>query len=355
LAFLDQVRAFLRDHAADAPAHDLQGLYRALGARNWLALSWPVEDGGEGLSAIYEFLLWDEMAHTVQARPPLSAGIVAKTIVRYGSAEQKARWLRPIRTGELMFSLGYSEPEAGSDLAALRTRADRAGDEYIVNGVKIWSSSAHRSDYLWLLCRTQEGSTRGAGLSLLIVDLKSPGLRIRPMRTLSGHDFTELTFDDVRVPAENLIGQEHGAWAMMAALLAVERHVQFSPKRVRRDFERVRAWAEAHGLGDDPVVRDRLADCAVDVLEAQAHALSVLALTLQGGTAAVEAAANKRHYTDAIQKLARTAMDFGAPEALLEGSVTELLWRQTLEESIGGGTTEIMTGILARQGLGLKS
>jgi alkylation response protein AidB-like acyl-CoA dehydrogenase len=295
------------------------------------------------------------MAHMGLARPPLSAGIVAKTIIGYGTDAQKARWLEPIRGGELMFSLGYSEPEAGSDLAALSTRARRVGDRYIVNGVKIWSSGAHIADYLWLLCRTEEHSVRGAGLSLIIVDLKSPNLRIRPMATLSGHYFTELTFDDVEVPAEHRIGPEGGAWPMMSSLLAVERHVQFSPKRVRRDFEQIVAWTKANGLADDPVVRDRLADCAVDVLEAQAHALSVLALTVADRPSALEAAANKRTYTDAIQKLARTAMDFGCPEAVVSQSVPEALWRQTLEESIGGGSTEIMTSIIGRQGLGLKA
>jgi alkylation response protein AidB-like acyl-CoA dehydrogenase len=254
-----------------------------------------------------------------------------------------------------MFSLGYSEPEAGSDLAALSTRATLRGDRYIVNGVKTWSSGAHLSDYLWLLCRTGDQAARGGALSLMIVELKSHNLRIRPMATLSGHYFTELTFDDVEVPAENRIGPENGAWPMMSSLLAVERHVQFSPKRVRRDFEQVVAWAAANGAVDNPIVHDRLADCAVDVLEAQAHALSVLALTVAGRPSTVEAATNKRTYTDAIQKLARTAMDFGLEGAVLVGSTPELLWRQVLEESIGGGSTEIMTSIIARQGLGLKA
>jgi alkylation response protein AidB-like acyl-CoA dehydrogenase len=300
-------------------------------------------------------MLWDEMAHARIARPPLSAGIVAKTIIRYGTQAQKARWLEPIRTGAAMFSLGYSEPEAGSDLAALRTTATLQGDHYIVSGVKIWSSAAQDSEYLWLLCRTGDQASRAAGLSLLIVDLDAPNLRIRPMTKMSGNVFCELTFDDVAVPAERLIGPENGAWKVMNASLADERHVQFPPKRVLADYEQVRDWAFSQGLQDDPVVRERLADLAVGVLECRAHALRVLAAGGDEAQAALAAAANKRASTDAIQAIARAAMDFGAPAAVETGHPVELLWRETMEESLGGGTTEIMTSIIARQGLGLRA
>ncbi|HEY3653430.1 MAG TPA: acyl-CoA dehydrogenase family protein [Steroidobacteraceae bacterium] len=359
-AFVREVRTFLgpwrgldqflisNDYAR------LRAFYRALGERNWLALSWPVETGGLGHPAIYEFILWDEMAGARIARPPLSSGIVAKTIIRSGTPAQRARWLEPIRTGQLMFSLGYSEPEAGSDLAGLRTTARRDGNDYVVNGTKIWSSGAHDSDYLWLLCRTDAQSRRADGLSLLIVDLKSCGLRIRLMAKMSGNVFTELTFDDVRVPAEQRIGAENGAWPIMQMSLADERHVQFPPKRVRADFEAVWSWIAGLGLDKDPVVRHRLAALAVDVLECQALALKVLSAG-QGTPAILAAAENKRASTDAIQRIARAAMEFGCPEAVLYSSITDLLWRQTTEESIGGGTSEIMTGIIARLGLGLKA
>lgn len=360
-AFLAEVRAFLapwrglgqylqgKDHAG------LRAFYKALGVKNWLSLGWPVDHGGHGLPPIYEFLLWDEMAHARIARPPLSAGIVAKTIIRYGTDAQKARWLEPIRTGELMFSLGYSEPEAGSDLASLRTRAELGPEGYRINGTKIWSSSAQDSDYLWLLCRTGEVASRAAGLSLLIVDLRAPGLRIRPMAKMSGNVFCELFFDDVIVPVDQRIGPQDGAWKMMNASLADERHVQFPPKRVLADYETVRDWAMAHGLDRDPVVRERLAELAVDVLECQAHALRVLTAQGDDVRASIAAAANKRASTDTIQAIARAAMDFGIPAALTTAAPIEQLWRQTLEESLGGGTTEIMTSIIARQGLGLKA
>jgi len=360
-AFQGEVLAFLEDwRGLDQYLHGedfdrLRAFYQALGARNWLSLGWPIEDGGQGLPPIFEFLLWDEMAYARVARPPLSAGIVAKTMIRFGTRAQKARWLEPIRTGQLMFSLGYSEPGAGSDLAGLRTRAELRDGKYIVNGSKIWSSAAQEADYLWLLCRTGEVDSRAAGLSLLIVDLKSPNLRIRPMAKMSGNIFCEIFFDDVEVPEDQRIGPENGAWKMMNASLADERHVQFPPKRVLADYESVRDWALTQGLDRDPVVREKLAELAVGVLECQAHAFRVLTANHDPVLASVAAAANKRACTDAIQAIARAAMDFGAPMALTQDAPTHLLWRQTTEESLGGGTTEIMTSIVARAGLGLKA
>ena len=132
----------------------MRAFFRALGARGWLSLGWPREAGGLGRGPLFEFLLWDEIAYRRLARPPLGAGIVAKTLIRAGDDAQRARWLPPIRAGEIHFSLGYSEPEAGSDLAAVRTRAQRRGDAYVVTGEKCWTSYAQHSDYLWLLCRT---------------------------------------------------------------------------------------------------------------------------------------------------------------------------------------------------------
>ena len=360
-AFLAEVREFLvpwrglnQFLAIDNDAQ-LRRFYRALGERNWLSLCWPKDVGGLGLPPIYEFLLWDEMAYWRMARPPLSAGIVAKTIIRYGSQAQKDRWLPAIQKGEIMFSLGYSEPSAGSDLAGLQTRAETDPQGYRLNGIKTWSSVAHASDFLWLLCRTGEPGSRARGLSLIIVDLKSENLRIRPMDKMSGNTFCELTIDDVLVPDDHRIGPENGAWGMMNASLADERHVQFPPKRVLADYEAVRDWAIAQGLDQDPVVRERLSMLSVRTLECQALALRIIAAGGDQRMASIAAAANKRHSTDTIQAIARAAMEFGAPEALVVGQQAEFLWRQTMEETVGGGTSEIMTSIVARQALGLNA
>jgi alkylation response protein AidB-like acyl-CoA dehydrogenase len=360
-AFRAEVVEFLADYA-ELDGYFQQGhcwprvrdMFCAMGERGWLSLAWPEADGGFERPPSYEYILWDEVAYARAARTPLSSGIVAKTLVREGSDAQKARWLPPIRAGELHFSLGYSEPEAGSDLASLRCRAERRGDVYVVSGDKCWQSYAQDMDYLWLLARTGEPGSRGRGLSLLIVDLGAPGVTVGPLPTLDGDQLNKIHLDGVEVPVEQRVGPENGAWKIMAEALADERHIQFPPGRVRRDLEDVIAWLRAAGRADDPVVRARLSELAVEVLEVEAHALRVLDAMLHGRAAVVEAAANKVAHTEGCQRVARTAFEFGCPDALLSDSPVDILWRQSMWETIGGGTSEIMRSVIARQGLGLE-
>jgi alkylation response protein AidB-like acyl-CoA dehydrogenase len=331
-AFRHEARAFFADWA-DLDGFFLQGthwprvkqLFRALGERGWLSLGWPARAGGEARAPIYEYLLWDEAARVRAARPPLSAGIVAKTLARHGTPEQCERWLPPIRQGELHFSLGYSEPEAGSDLASLRTRAECRGDSYVVTGEKCWTSYAQDSDHLWLLCRTGPPESRGDGLTLLIVDLDAPGVTVSPLPTLDDEQLNEIRLEGVEVPVDRRIGPEDGAWKLMAEALADERHIQFPPGRLHRDLEDVIAWISERGLGGDASVRRTVADLA----------------------------ASKVAHTVVCQRIARAVLDLGGPEALLRAGGVEFLWRQSMWETIGGGTSEIMRGMVARQMLRL--
>ncbi|MEE9608973.1 MAG: acyl-CoA dehydrogenase family protein [Myxococcota bacterium] len=331
----------------------VKALFRAMGERGWLSLGWPEREGGAGKPISWEYILWDEVGYARAARNPLGSGVVAKTILRYGSDEQRARWLPPIRSGELHFSLGYSEPEAGSDLASLRCRAERKGDVYVVTGQKCWQSYAQDMDCLWLLCRTGAQESRGKGLTLLIVDLRAPGVSVGPLPTLDGDQLNEVHLDAVEVPVEQRVGPENGAWRIMAEALADERHIQFPPKRVVRDLEEVIGWVRARGLDRDPVVRHALSELAVEALEVEMYALRVLDAMQRGLPAVVEAAANKVVHTLACQHIARAALDLGGPEALVQDARLELLWRQSMWETIGGGTSEVMRGVVARQGLGL--
>ena len=359
-AFRSEVAAFLEPWR-DLDAFFCQGhkwqrvkqLFRAMGERGWLCLAWPRAAGGLAKPIAWEYVLWDEVAYARAARPPLASGIVAKTLIRYGSEEQKRRWLPPIRAGELHFSLGYSEPEAGSDLASVRCRAERRGDVYVVSGQKCWQSYAQDMDCLWLLARTGSQESRGAGLSLLVVPLDAPGVRVGALPTLDGDRLSEIHLDGVEVPLDCRVGPENGAWKIMAEALADERHVQFPPKRVRRDLEEVIAWLRARGLARDPGARRVLADLAVRVFEVEAAALRVLDAMQKGRSGTLEAAASKVAHTLACQEVARAAMDLGGPETLLDGCRINTLWRQSLWETIGGGTTEIMRGVVAKQGLGL--
>lgn len=359
--FRREVVDFLRDYEGlDGFFHHegqyddgVRALYRALGERGWLSLAWPASVGGSALSPVYEFLLWDEMAYARAARPPLGSGIVAKTIISHGNDEQRERFLPGLRAGTTFFSLGYSEPEAGSDLGGVRLRAERRGEEYILNGEKRWTSGGHRADYLWMLCRTGTIESRARGLTLLILDRRSTGVSVSPVPAIDGERFNEFRFDDVRVPVENRVGEEDAAWTIMSEALATERHVQFPPKRCLRDFEDLVAWARESNRDDDPLVRSRLAELAVAVAEVQALALVMLSAVEAQRPAMVEAACNKLAGSELAQRIARTAMDLAAPDALVKGTWLEYLWRQSISETIGGGTSEIMRGVIARAGLGL--
>ena len=356
-AFLRDVRAFLapyrgiqnylvtQDHA------ESDRFYKALAERNWLALGWPKEQGGLCASRLREFLLWNEIAFEGIARPPQGVGIIAKTIMSHGTEAQKAHWLERIRQHDATFALAYSEPNAGSDLAGLTCRAVRDGEHYVISGNKCWNSKAHLVSHLWLLARTGEPGSRGRGLSLFIVDAKTPGVTIKPLEQMDGNYFTEIHFADARIPADCLVGPENGAWQMIGQALAEERHIHFGPGRVRSDFRRVCEWAKNTGLDQRPVVQEKLKQLALLVFEAEANSLPML---LSEGSGA-EAATNKVTHTRVLQAIARATLEFGGPDALFTEEGVEVLWRQTITESIGGGGTQIMQSMIARQRMNLSA
>jgi alkylation response protein AidB-like acyl-CoA dehydrogenase len=187
----------------------------------------------------------------------------------------------------------------------------------------------------------------------MMVEIDAPGVSVTPHPTLDGDQLNEVLLEDVEVPVANRVGAENGAWAIMAEALADERHIQFPPGRVRRDMEEMNAWVREQGLDGDPRVASRMADLAVRALEVEMHGLRVLDAMQKGRPAVVEAAANKVVHTVVSQEIARAVVDFGGPEALVEGARPALLWCQSMWETIGGGTSEVMRGVVARQGLGL--
>jgi alkylation response protein AidB-like acyl-CoA dehydrogenase len=204
-----------------------------------------------------------------------------------------------------------------------------------------------------VLCRTGTTESHTRGLTLLIVDRRAAGVTISPIPALDGERFNEVRFDDVEVPVENRVGDEDGAWTLMVESLATERHVQFSPKRVQRDFEDLVALVVSQKLDADPAIRQRLTGLATELAEVKALSLLLLDAVQHDRPGVVEAACNKLAGSELCQRIARTAVDVCGPEALVRGTMTEFLWRQSISETIGGGTSEVMRGVVARVGLGL--
>jgi alkylation response protein AidB-like acyl-CoA dehydrogenase len=361
VAFRDEVRGYL---VRTAPERDplqifrdrgprTRALYGALGELGWLAIAWPAEFGGGGRPPVFEFILWDELAYARAARLDIGPTVVAKTLMRHGTRAQQDRFLPDLRLGLKGYALGYSEPEAGSDLPGLRVMAVRDGDSYRITGEKRWTSDAHHSDFIWLLARTGTSEQRARGLSLFIVDAHAPGISISPIPTLDGHQVNEVRFDAVEVPLANRIGPENGAWPMMREALAEERHLQVLPGRIRRDLEDLAAWADASGNLADPDLQLRLAEFRTGLHEVEAMAVSLVADELGGDDRDVLAAAAKLVGTSLLQRIARTPIELGYDEQAIEGSLFEFLWRECVVETIGAGTTEMMLDIVSRRGLKL--
>ena len=197
-------------------------IVRVMGRDGWLGIGWPKEYGGQGRSEIEQFVFFDESMRARAPVPMLTVNSVGPTLMRHGSDEQKARFLPKILAGEIHCCIGYSEPGAGTDLAALQTRAERAPDgsgDWIINGQKLWTSLASDSDYCWLAARTDPDAAKHAGLSMFLVDMKTPGIRVDPLDLLSDHDVNAVFFDDVRVPAENLVGGLNKGWGLITSQL----------------------------------------------------------------------------------------------------------------------------------------
>jgi 3-oxocholest-4-en-26-oyl-CoA dehydrogenase alpha subunit len=362
LAFRAEVRAYLEATAGDRDPLQFfkergdvtKRIYRDLGERGWLSQCWPAEHGGRGLSPVYEFLLWDELAYARAARVAMGPGVVAKTLIRYGTQEQRDRFLPGIKVSELTFALGYSEPEAGSDLGGVRTRARREGSVYRVTGEKRWTSDAHTCSHLWLLARTGALEDRARGLSLFMVALDSPGIEVRPIQLIDGHRINEVRLDEVSVPVEDRVGGEHEAWPIMREVLATERHLQVLPGRIRRDYEDLLAWARSSGAVEDPEVRRRLADIGVGLLEIEALTVPLVHKVETGHESELHAAEAKLLGTLLLQRIARLPSELGYEDSLLAGSIFEFLWREVIHETLSGGSVEVMRGLISRRALNLS-
>jgi alkylation response protein AidB-like acyl-CoA dehydrogenase len=360
-AFAAEVDALLASHPVGPLQYfkgrggPLRELYRELGSRGWLSVSWPVEHGGGGRPLRWEYTLWNRLAYHRTSRPELGATIMARVLMRHGTPSLQAELLPSIRSGSVCFALGYSEPEAGSDLASVRTRATPDGAGYRVDGEKVWTSEAHHAEYLWCLCRTGEQAERGRALTLLVIDLNAPGVTVRPIPTIDGHHVNQVTLEGVTVPAGRRVGEESGAWRIVTEGLAAERHLQFLPGRVRRDLEDLVSLCRRSEVMAQPGVRERLAELCARVIAAEACALAGVAEADAGGVSATTAAATKLLGSQLAQDIARAAYELCGTAALDATQTVELLWRESFMETIAGGSTEMLLGVIAREALQLMA
>ncbi|TDM09377.1 MAG: pimeloyl-CoA dehydrogenase large subunit [Ideonella sp. MAG2] len=297
---------------------DLQAWAKTLGRQGWLGYGWPKAFGGPGWNAIQKHLFEEECARAGAPRiVPFGPVMVAPVIMAFGSAEQQARFLPGIASGDVWWSQGYSEPGSGSDLASVKTRAERDGDHYIVNGQKTWTTLGQYGDWIFCLVRTSTEGKPQTGISFLLIDMKSPGVTVRPIIMLDGeHEVNEVFFDNVRVPANNLIGEENKGWTYAKHLLAHERTNIADVNRAKRELERLKRIAKAEGLWDDQRFRDQIALLEVDIVALEMMVLRVLSAERSGKQSLDVAGLLKIRGSEIQQRYSELMMQAAGPYAL---------------------------------------
>ena len=342
---------------------------RKVHAAGYLALGWPPEYGGQGADVMRQTIVNEEMA---RARAPGLVGMmgiqmVGPTLIQHGSEEQRRRHLPKILSAEEVWCQGYSEPGAGSDLASLRTRAELVGDEFVVNGQKVWTSNAQFAHWMFCLVRTDPAAAKHAGISYLLIDMKTPGITVRPLVQMTGDaGFNEVFFEDVRVPRRNLVGQLNNGWQVANATLAHERNMLGSTTRTQQTFARLLRLARVHRRNGgpasrDPIIRQRLADLAIRVETMKLEAYRQLTDTLRGRPPGIAASVNKLVTTELNHDLARAALEILGSYGPLDRRSARardhgawpLDFMFSLGLIIGGGTSQIQKNIIAERGLGM--
>jgi alkylation response protein AidB-like acyl-CoA dehydrogenase len=383
-AFRDEVRAFIaqnypQEMRVPNPETDLtkeQSLlwHRILHKKGWVAPLWPKEYGGPGWSITQRFI-WEQETSRAGTLPPLAFGVtmVGPVIYTFGNEAQKKRFLPRILSGEDWWCQGYSEPGSGSDLASVRTRAVRAGDHYIVNGHKTWTTLAQHADWIFSLVRTDPAAKPQAGISFLLIDMRSPGVTVRPIITIDGsHEVNDVFLEDVRVPVENLIGEENKGWTYAKFLLGNERTSMAGIGRSTRHLDRLKSIVDAEVADDDPARGEFIKDIArveLDILALEATELRVIAQMSRGIDPGPAASLFKIRGTEIFQRITdltlRAIGHYGL--ALREHSKSDNVFMpgpdygHTAAEqylnarklSIYGGCNEIQRNIIAKAVLGL--
>ncbi|HIF43463.1 MAG TPA: acyl-CoA dehydrogenase [Dehalococcoidia bacterium] len=377
--FRTELRAFLKtelpetwEGAGRYPEEDDWDLNvvvrKKMADKGWLTMHWPEEYGGQNASPVKSAIYNEEIAYMrAPGRDIFGVRMLGPTLMIHGSDEQKKAHLPSVAKGEIQWCQGYSEPESGSDLASLSTRAVRDGDDLVINGGKVWTTMAHRADWIMLLTRTDPDAPKHRGISFVLVDMKSPGVTVRPIINMAGgHEFNQVTFDDVRVPRANVVGDEDRGWYVAVTLLDFERSGIDYSAAARRMLDDVKEFAtetkrNGQPLIEIPWVRTLMADRYIDCEVARLMAYNVAYMQSQDLIPTKEASMSKVFGSETVQRVTDASLDilgqFGTlvrddKWAPLKGRVQEH-WMNAFAGTIAAGTSEVQRNIIAGRGLGL--
>jgi alkylation response protein AidB-like acyl-CoA dehydrogenase len=369
-SFRDELRAWLRDnHPGPEPDGDIAGFefrrdwQRRLHAAGWAGVSWPQEYGGRGATLVEQAIFNEEM---VRAQAPQMANVLGlamggPVVIAHGTEEQKQRYLPPILSADEIWCQGFSEPDSGSDLASLKTRAVRDGDEWVVTGQKVWTTFAHHAKWCMLVARTDTEAPKHKGLTYFLMDMEQDAVQVRPLVQITGEpEFNELFIEEARIPHENIVGGEGNGWNVAITTLMHERATLAFGLQVQAKitlgelFQKARETpANGGSVVDDPVTRQRLAQLYIESEVLRLNAYRGLTATMKYGVPGPEGSLGKWHWSEVNQALTELAMDIAGPRAALNDSEWTYRFLRARANSIEGGTTEILRNIVAERVLGL--
>jgi alkylation response protein AidB-like acyl-CoA dehydrogenase len=363
--FRDEVRSWLEEnHPGPTPEGDDAGFdfrrawQRKLNERGWAGLSWPEHYGGSGATLFEQAIFSEELARSSAPQMANTLGLAmgGPTVIGHGTEEQKERYLAPILSADEIWCQGFSEPQSGSDLASLKTKAVRSGDGWVVTGQKVWTTMAHQSKWCMLLARTDPNAAKHRGLTYFLMDMEQDGVETRPLRQITGEaEFNELFMEEARIPDENIVGGENNGWSVAITTLMHERAglafaLQVSVQIALRELmERARET----GAAKDPIIRQRFAQLYAEAQVLRLNAYRGLTKLQAHGAPGPEGSLGKWHWAEVNQSLTELALDLAGPRAQLVDDPWTYRYLRARANSIEGGTTEILKNIVAERVLGL--
>jgi alkylation response protein AidB-like acyl-CoA dehydrogenase len=363
--FRDAVRGWIEaNHPGREPDSDPElfefrrAWQRALNERGWAGLTWPTEYGGAGATQVEQAIFFEEVA---RAGAPSMANVLGlamggPTVIAHGTEEQKQRYLAPILSADEIWCQGFSEPESGSDLASLKTRAVRRGDEWIVTGQKVWTTYAHEAKWCMLVARTDQEAPKHRGLTYFLLDMEQDGVEVRPLVQITGEaEFNELFLEEARIPHENIVGGEGNGWPVAITTLMHERAgLAFALQvRVQVALRELRDEIRESGLEGDPLIRQRFGQLYAEAQVLRLNAFRGLTAMMKHGSPGPEGSLGKWLWAEVNQSLTELAMDVAGPRAQLADGQWPYRFLRARANSIEGGTTEILKNIVAERVLGL--